>query len=355
MRRTHFDAFRPHCPICAAAPLHLAHTLEQRDDDVIAGILHCPDTACAREFPIIDGIPVIVADASRLLRERGIEVLLRDDLPDALESLLADAIGPDSWLDAMRQVQSTYAWDSFAEFDPDEAPAMDSAKPGAAARCMRRLLEIAEPLRPARAVDLGCGAGGSTFELAARHPSSLVLGIDINLGLLRLARHAAQGLVSYARRRIGLVYDRRRFPVALDGAARVDFWACDAAALPLPPGAADITATLNLLECMASPRDFLAECTRITAPSGRVVMATPYDWSARTAEPRHWIGGHSQRAEHAGAGEPFLRTLLAEAAHPQSVSGLRLRAEIARWPWHTRLTDRSIVMYMTHLLALDRL
>ena len=64
---------------------------------------------------------------------------------------------------------------------------------------------------------------------------TLVLGVDIHLALLRLARRAAAGVLSYPRRRIGIVYDRRRFPVPLPGADRVDFWACDALALPFGP------------------------------------------------------------------------------------------------------------------------
>ena len=46
------------------------------------------------------------------------ELLLRDDLDPAALSLLGDALGPDSWLDVLRQGVSTYAWDAFADLDP---------------------------------------------------------------------------------------------------------------------------------------------------------------------------------------------------------------------------------------------
>lgn len=358
MRRSHFAAFAPHCPRCARdgagrRPLVLAHIGAEQDEDVLAGILHCPNPACRLEFPIVDGVPIIVPDPRALLAERGIECLLRAELDPAVESLIGDAIGPGTWFDVLRQTVSTYGWDGWADLDPEEAPTEGAAPPpGAVRRCLARLLEMAEPPTVGRAVDLGCGAGRTAFDLAACYPSALVLGIDASPALLRLARGAASGSVSYPRRRIGLVYDRRRFAVHLPGAERVDFWACDALALPFPTGAADLAVALNLIDCVAEPRQLLAGLATLLRLDGRALLATPYDWSTRATPLETWIGGHSQRAEHTGAGEPFLRALLTEGAHPHSVAGLRLLAEEPDWPWQTRLHDRSTVLYRTHLLAL---
>ena len=228
MRLRHFEAFAPVCPVCArtgpdAAPLVIAHVGARTDETIEAGTLHCP--SCQHEYPIIDGMPVIVPDLAKLMGERGVELMLRDDIDPVLESLLGDAIGPDSWLDAMRQVQSTYGWDGYGDLDP--APDDGDLPPGAARRCLARLLELAGPGVPGGPVlDLGCAAGRTSFALAKACPDALVLGADMHLGLLRLARRAAGGEVSYPRRRIGLVYDRRRYAVALEGSERVDFWAC---------------------------------------------------------------------------------------------------------------------------------
>jgi SAM-dependent methyltransferase/uncharacterized protein YbaR (Trm112 family) len=358
VRRRHFLSFAPHCPRCAGAGagrhvLELAYVGAERDDEVIAGVLVCPNAVCRQEYPIIDGIPVIVADLARLFAERGIEALLRDDLDPVLESFLGDAIGPGTWLDALRQSVSTYAWDGWADLDPAEAAGEPS--PGAARRCLARLHALAGEGRGVRhALDLGCAAGRTSFALAARHPGALVLGIDTGLALLRLARRAAGGRVRYARRRLGLVYDRRDFPVAMPGAERVDFWACDAAALPFAPATADLVVALNLLDCVPSPRTLLAAMADALAPDGTLLLATPYDWAAHATPPAAWIGGHSQRAADGGAPEPFLRALLREGAHPQSVAGLSLLGEDDAFAWHTRMHDRSCVRYATHLLALRR-
>lgn len=357
MQRRHFAAFAPLCPRCVRAgagshKLILAQVAAEQGDDVLAGILHCSSAACRMEYPIIDGIPVIVPDLRALLADRSIELLLRDDLDPALESLIGDAIGPGTWFDVLRQTVSTYAWDGWADLDPAEPAVPGLPPPGAARRCLERLLQLAGPVAARQVVDCGCGGGRTSFALAERHPDALVLGIDLSLALLRLARGAARGRVRYPRRRIGLVYDRRDFPVQPAGADRVDFWACDALALPFPDGSADLALALNLLDCVAEPRELLAGLARLVRPGGQVLLATPYDWSTRATPLETWIGGHSQRGAHAGAGEPFLRTLLTEGAHPQAVPGLRLIAEEADWPWHTRLHDRSTVLYRAHLLAL---
>ena len=357
MRLRHFEAFAPVCPVCAgagrAAPrLVLAHVFARTDDAIVAGMLHCP--ACQHEYPVIDGVPAIVPDLRRLLSDRGLEMMLRDDLDPALESLLGDAIGPDSWLDATRATQSTYAWDAYADFDPAEPAATDGPVPGAARRCLARLLTLSDRTGPVdRVLDLGCAAGRTSFDLAIAHPEALVLGADIHLGLLRLAARARDGHVSYPRRRIGLVYDRRRFDVAIPGADRVDFWACDAMALPFAPGAAALTVALNLLDCVPDPRRLLESLAGATRPGGRILLATPYDWATRATPLESWLGGHSQRAPHDGAGEAFLAALLnGDPTH--AIPGLSVAAELPSWPWHTRLHDRSAVLYRSHLLALRR-
>ena len=349
MRRTHFTAFAPVCPVCARAGrgqnrLVLARILREAGDDVHDGVLHCSASSCRQEYPVIDGVPVIVPDLRRSMAERGVEFLLRRDVDPVLESLIGDAIGPDSWLDAIRQMLSTYAWDAYADQDPSEAATDHTPAPGAARRCLTELHRLAGPLGgTGRVVDVGCAAGRTSLELAAAHPDALVLGLDTNVGLLRVAHDALSGNVSYPRRRIGLVYDRRRFPVSFNGSDRVDFWACDAACLPFVDGAADVCVALNLLDCVGDPRVVFGELARLTRPGGTFLLATPYDWSARATPLEHWIGGHSQRGAHAGSGPASLATLL---------GGTDVLGETPSWPWHTRLHDRSAVQYVTHLLAL---
>ena len=357
MRRSHFEAWAPHCPICARdrgqlPALLLAEGAAEAEDDVLSGTLVCADAGCRAEYPVIDGIPIILANLRQHLGEHAVELLLRDDLDPAALSLLGDALGPDSWLDVLRQGASTYAWDAFADLDPAEDMG-GAPTPGAARRCLRELLSLARPFDLAgasRVLDLGCAAGRTAFDCAAAAPGSLVLGIDGNLALLRLARRAAtRGEVAYGRRRIGLVYDHRRFPAALPGRERVDFWACDAAALPFAPGCADLVLALNLLDCVPDPVGLLHAMAAALRPGGALLLATPFDWAARATPAAHWIGGHSQRGDGRGAAEPLLLALLS-GTHDRSVPGLTV-AGAGEHAWHTRLHDRSMVLYQSHLVA----
>jgi SAM-dependent methyltransferase/uncharacterized protein YbaR (Trm112 family) len=359
VRRAHFDAFAPVCPRCARAgelarlTIAALRRCSEDGDDILDAVLHCPRPQCRHEYPVIDGLPVIVPELRRLLTDRGVELLLRGDLDPVLESLIGDALGPDSWLDVLRQTLSTYGWDGYADLDPAEpdAPgATPGTAPGAAVRCLGRLAALAAPGGPdvGRVLDAGCGAGRTAFALAQQHPAALVLGIDTHLGLLRLARSAAAGRVSYPRRRNGLVYDRRSFPVALAGAGRVDFWACDALALPFAPAAAGLVLSLNLFDAVTDPPALLQSLARVLRPGGRLLLGTPFDWAARATPVEAWVGGHSQRGEDAGEPMTRLRALLGTGLP------LDLVAEDPDWPWQTRLHDRATVHYRCHLLALDR-
>ena len=85
-------------------------------------------------------------------------------------------------------------------------------------------------------------------------PRNWCLGIDLNFAMLRLASEVLRtGRVSYPRRRVGVVYDRREFPARFANAESVDFWACDAAALPFPAGTFSLAVNMNVLDCVSSP------------------------------------------------------------------------------------------------------
>ena len=90
---------------------------------------------------------------------------------------------------------------------------------------------------------------------------------------------ALHGTVSYPRRRIGVVHDRRRFAVSPVGAERVDFWACDAIALPFAAASSDLVAAANVLDCVAEPRRLLASLADVLRHDSRLLLATPYDRS----------------------------------------------------------------------------
>jgi len=221
------------------------------------------------------------------------------------------------------------------------------------ARCLNAGLKLVGAAA-SPALDLGCAVGRSTAALAAA-TDGLVLGIDMNFAMLRLAqRILATGEVRYERRRIGVVYDERAFPVEIPGRERIDFWCCDALALPFAPSGFGFVAALNLLDCLPAPRDLLVTLETLLRPDGRAVLATPYDWSPAVTRFEAWIGGHSQRSDTGGAAPPLLRQLFTKGAHPLSAEHLRILGEIEDFPWQTRLHERSSVSYSVHIAAVER-
>lgn len=350
MRRSHFETLRPICPRCRidgreAGKLVLASVLEETDGGVQSGILHCPHDNCRQEYPIIDGVPIIVPDVRTFIRNSQAAILRRKDIPAELGSLIGDAIGPGTEYDTTRQHLSIYCWGHYADFDPEEHD-----EPGA----MQSLLNACWSLDPemsAPALDLGCSIGRATFELAARI-DGITLGVDLNFAMLRKAQEVMQtGRLRYDRRRIGIVYDEREFEIDLPAAGQVDFWACDALALPISDERFGGIVALNVIDCVSSPRDLLAAVKDALRPGSSGIVATPYDWSPTATQVEGWIGGHSQRGRDAGAGEPILRDLLSERNHPRSVEGLSLRREIESTQWTTRLHNRSAVHYQTHIVS----
>jgi SAM-dependent methyltransferase len=303
------------------------------------------------EYPIIDGIPIIVADVRGFVSRSASALLARTDLSDTLESLVGDCCGPQSDFDVSRQHVGSYAYDHYGDLDPEEKRD-GPAPPGSILRLLKEGLDLAGNLPAGPALDLGCAVGRTSFALA-ESTDDLVLGVDLNLDMLRTASRALHdGIVRYPRRRIGMVYDRREFPVSFPGADRVDLWACDAGAIPTAPRAFGTVVSLNLLDCMNHPLDHLREIARILAPGGCAILSTPYDWSPNATPVEAWIGGHSQRSVFRGAAEPLLRHLLSQEEF-RGADGLEIVSETSV-PWSVRVHDRAAMTYQSHLMILRK-
>jgi SAM-dependent methyltransferase len=209
-------------------------------------------------------------------------------------------------------------------------------------------LEARETAASGPTLELGCSVGRAAFELAAQ-TDELVLGIDTSFAMLRVAQSVlATGQVRYARRRTGLAYERREFTARVAHAERVDFWACDALALPFAPNQFAHVMSLNLLDSVGAPDALLKSVSRVLMPGGDAVVACPFDWSPAVTPLAGWIGGHSDRAEDRGSPTARLHYLLSDE---RADVGLRLLAERDTLPWTVRLHDRSYLTYDVHMFA----
>lgn len=121
-----------------------------------------------------------------------------------------------------------------------------------------------EQVRPApgrRLLELGCGGGA--LLAAAQRRGWQASGLDLNATALRLARQAAHGAL------------------VVRAAART---------LPFASGVFDLIMAQHLIEHCETPALMVAECRRVLAPGGQIVLVTPnalYPDPALFADPTH--------------------------------------------------------------------
>ena len=99
-------------------------------------------------------------------------------------------------------------------------------------------------------VDLGCGPGVSTFELARTLPNAMLVGLDV-----------AARMLNEARRR--------------EGPKRITWLRADAACLPIATASVDACTGHSFLYLVADRRATLAEIRRVLKPGGRVALMEP--------------------------------------------------------------------------------
>jgi putative 4-mercaptohistidine N1-methyltranferase len=145
----------------------------------------------------------------------------------------------------------------------------------------------------ARALDLGCAVGRSSFELARR--CSEVIGIDYSQSFITAAtklRYA--GTMDYARvdegaRTTPLV---ARVPGEIDR-TRVKFERGDAQALREGLGVFDVVLMANLIDRLREPARCLAQLARLVKPGGQLVITSPYTWLEEYTPREHWLCGET--------------------------------------------------------------
>jgi len=309
------------CPSCrtvdgceASGARRLDVKTLERSGDVLA-------CACGRRFPIIDGVPIVMADRA-YLRDSALSLVERD-LPLAVASLLVDAGPDDAPYPHLVEHLSVYLDAHWGD------RALPREEPGLAPF----IAKLAALPRVGAAVELGCNVGRILAELQADY----VVGVDIMFPALRRARHLLAGEpVEYLRRGIGRHYT----PAKITTPARAATLLCaDALDPPLLPRMFDRVVALNLLDSIRDPHALLAVLDGLCAPGGELVLSSPYAWKTSVTGDAERFGG----ANPAEALAAHLRGLGYEIAD---------EAEIR---WELRRDARSAIVYRSHYLrAINR-
>lgn len=192
------------------------------------------------------------------------------------------------------------------------------------------------PSSPRVVLDAGCGEGYAAGLLGAAWPGARVVGVDYDAAT---THHAAR----------------------THGGGRAAYLRGALTALPLADGVVDVTVSLQVLEHIWTPGDYVRELARVTRPGGVVVVSTPnrltfspglgrrerptnlyhcreYDAAELDDEAGRWLPGAAVVVVGLGHGE---RLAAWESRHGSLVTAQQDR-EPAAWDGDLRHTVESV-------------
>jgi putative 4-mercaptohistidine N1-methyltranferase len=159
------------------------------------------------------------------------------------------------------------------------------------ARCVSECLDVSLLPSNARALDLGCAVGRSTFELA-RYCSEVV-GLDSSRRFIEVAQRILQlGSVQYDYLQEGQLRTQATasVPAGIDR-HRVRFEQNDAQELRPGLGSFDVVLLANLVDRLPNPARCLEKLSDLVAVSGQLIITTPCTWMEEFTPQANWLGG----------------------------------------------------------------
>jgi putative 4-mercaptohistidine N1-methyltranferase len=158
-------------------------------------------------------------------------------------------------------------------------------------RCVSECVDVARLPANARALDLGCAVGRSSFELA-RHCAQ-VIGIDLSARFLSVATHLRDnGSFGFSYIEEGDLTRPQRAVVPPEiERSRVTFERGDAVHLRPSLGVFDVVLMANLIDRLSNPQECLGQLPALIKPGGQLVIASPYTWLIDYTPRENWLGG----------------------------------------------------------------
>jgi SAM-dependent methyltransferase len=199
------------------------------------------------------------------------------------------------------------------------------------------VLEMCQRHLPAApvALDLGCGLGRMTAELA-RHGAERVIGMDLSLRMVKEANRLLVRPREEGARDVHLnLVAGWTLPVRLELDWRFEniaFVGGNAERIPLGDEQVDFVLCLNLIDRVTRPRLAVSEMARVLKPHGRLLISDPYHWDSstpeanRTADMASWFQGEIWEWIDEVDGVPFL----------------------------VRPDSRRLILYMSHCIVYEK-
>lgn len=328
--------------LCPGCRVHHDGDLEVRTVERAGELLVCE---CGRRYPIVDEVPILMADAGGYLRSEMATVVERELTPE-VQALLVAQLADDAPYARLLEHVSIYLdahWGDHAEPPPEDGGKHASALPFAAAELAAKVRARAKD-RVGLAIELGCSAGRIVAELYAG--ADHVVGLDLHMGTLRRARRllAGEALV-YNRRLAGRHYRAARVSAG-ELAVPTDrvTWICgDALDPPLLPNQYDRVVAFNVLDSVRQPRQLLGVLDGLCAHGGEILLSSPYAWQSDVVEEGGRIGG-----------EDPARDLAALLQRGDGLAAPYTIEDEDELSWTLRKDARSSVSYRVHYLRVRK-
>ncbi len=356
MRAELIDRIPWACPQCRSSgpyddqtgALRLESVLHEADGHLMEGFLACVEPRCGARYPVIEGLPIVLKDPAGWWQHQ--------NQTDGLGQRCATAQMAD-FCNGM-QKQSSQAlehdWIKSVYLDAHYMdPVQDDGGEGSGTsgntmfwQTARRLAAGMDATHGQIALDMGCGAGRYTFELARQR--KLVVGLDLNFDLLSCALEIQQkGHVDYQRRIHG-----RRFQAAqarFEGPDNVVFMVADAMDPPFAAQAFDLVAGLNIIDNVSVPLTFLGQVDALLRPGGRLVLGSPYEWNTANTDFGEWLESPGMDSAE------MVAKILKGDLFPQTEMAYTILEEHQAIPWSLRQHDRLTSLYRVHMLAAEKI
>jgi uncharacterized protein YbaR (Trm112 family)/SAM-dependent methyltransferase len=314
--------------VCPGCRTRTAERLDVRTLDRHGDVLACP---CGRRYPIVDGVPIVLADPTGYLANEMTTVVERDLDPE-VAALLVEHGTDDAPYARLLEHVSIYMDNQWGD---RASPPPDGPGAGACEAILGKLRDRAAH-RVDLAVELGCSVGRGVAELArgAVH----TVGLDLQFGAVRRARRLLAGdEVVYGRRTIGRLYQRATARGI--ATANLTLLCGDALDPPLIPAVYQRVVALNLLDSVRSPRQLLSVIDALCAPGGEVIVTSPYSWQSSFVDEDERFGGDDPAT-----------ALLDLLRRGHGLESGYLIEEVAELPWTLRRDARSAATYCIHYI-----
>lgn len=157
-------------------------------------------------------------------------------------------------------------------------------------RCVSDCVDIKRLARTAKALELGCAVGRSSFELARY--CAHVTAIDTSHTFIKAAQHIQQfGHLEYSITQEGGFTETRTAKPPVDASKNnISFICGNVMEMKEFETKYDLVLSANVLCRVPDPENFLKIFHKLVQPDGQLILISPYSWLEEYTVKSHWLG-----------------------------------------------------------------